>query len=51
MVTVSSILLQIMKFTLTCITVHPLYYSQIVHITTIKIIAVNIHCNISFFVP
>ena len=51
MVTLRSVLLQIMKFPLTCFTVHSLYYSQIIHITTIQVIAVNIHCNISFFVP
>ena len=49
MVTLTSVLLQIMKFTLTCFTVHSLYYSQNIHITAIKIIAVNIHCSISFF--
>jgi hypothetical protein len=49
MVTLISVLLQIMHFTLTCFIVHSLYYSQIIHITTIKIIAMNMHCNISFF--
>jgi hypothetical protein len=48
MVTLTSVLLQIMQFTLTCFTVQSVYYSQIIHITTIKIIAVNIHCNIRF---
>ena len=49
MVTVTTVLLQIIKFTLTCCTVHSLYYSQITRITTIKITAVNIHCNVFFF--
>ena len=49
MATVTSVLLQIIKFTPTCCTVDSLYYSQITHITTIKIIAVNIHCNVFFF--
>jgi hypothetical protein len=51
MVTVTSALLQIMHFMLTCFAVHSLYYSQIIHMTTIKIIAVTTHCNIRFFVP
>jgi len=50
-VTLTSVLWQIMKFPLTCFTVHSVYYSQITHITAIQITAVNIHCNISSFVP
>lgn len=49
-VIVTGVLLQILKFTLTCCTGHSLHYAQIIHIATIKIIAVDIHCNISFFV-
>lgn len=49
MVIITSVLLQITKFILTCFTVHSLYYLQIINITIIKIIALNILCNIILF--
>ena len=50
-VTVTSVVSQVMKFTLTGFTVLSLYYPQITHITTIKVMAVIIQCHVSFFVP
>jgi hypothetical protein len=49
-VTVTSVLSWVMKFTLTGFNVQSLYYPQITRIATIKITAVFIHCDVSFFV-